>query len=40
MSPVAGFEPQAAAFPATMRALGVQTLSQPEAATWLLSETP
>ena len=40
MSPVAGFEPQAAAFLATLRSLGVQTLSQQDAATWLLSETP
>ena len=40
MSPVAGFEPQAAAFLAAMRALGVQTLNQQQAASRLLSGAP
>jgi nicotinamidase/pyrazinamidase len=35
MSPVTGFEPQAAAFLAAMQALGVRSMSQAEALVWL-----
>ena len=40
MSPVAGFEPQAAAFLAAMRAQGVQTLTQAQVVSLLLTAAP
>ena len=40
MSPVAGFEPQAAAFLAAMRGRGLQTLTQQQAAARLLAPPP
>ena len=40
MSPVAGFEPQATAFLAAMRAQGVQTLTQAQVANRMLAAAP